>query len=253
MRARVLFLSCLLAAAAAAGLWLGVAGLPAGDGPAPRSLEERVRQYLIAHPEVLNEAADAFQRRRERERAAETLKLLTALKDQVRSAGDLPVLGNPEGDVTVVEFFDYRCPYCKRTLEELRRLVGGDPKLRLVFKEFPILGPDSLIASRAAVASRKQGKYVALHIALMSHRGALDAETVMGIAKEAGLDTARPRADMEDGEVSEILKETQALAARLGIEATPTLIIGDDVHAGYADLDTLKRLVARARAGCKSC
>jgi protein-disulfide isomerase len=253
MRARVLFLSCLLAAAAAAGLWLAVLGLPAGDGLPPRSLEERVRQYLITHPEVLNEAADAYQRRRERERSAETLKLLTELRGRVRSAGDLPVLGNPEGDVTVVEFFDYRCPYCKRTLEELRRLVGGDPKLRLVFKEFPILGPDSLIASRAAIASRKQGKYLAFHIALMSHQGALDAETVMAIAREAGLDTARLRADMEDREASEILKETQALAVRLGIEATPTLIIGDEVHAGYADLDTLKRLVARARAGCKSC
>jgi protein-disulfide isomerase len=254
MSPRVLFLVSVIAAAVGGALWLAVSGLPGGEGATrPSSLEERVRRYLIAHPEVLNEAADAFQRRRQREETAARVKVMTQLKGALRANGGLPVMGNPKGDVTVVEFFDYRCPYCKQALTELQRLVAQDKNLRLVFREFPILGPQSLLASRAAIAAREQGKYLEMHVALMAHGGALDESTVMEIAKAQGVDTARLRADMEKPQVMTMIKESLALAGRLGVEATPTLIIGDEVYAGYAEIAVLKDLVARARANCRSC
>jgi protein-disulfide isomerase len=256
MGPRVLFLSCVIAAAIGGSLWLAVQGLPSetGESATPQlSFEERVRRYLIAHPEVLNEAADAFQRRRKAEEDAARVKTMTDLKGTLRAAAGLPVLGNPKGDVTVVEFFDYRCPYCKQALAELQRLVRDDKNVRLVFREFPILGPQSLFASKAAIAARDQGKYLEMHGALMLHRGALDENTVMEIAKGQGLDVARLRVEMEKPEVMAVIKESLVLAGHLGVEATPTMVIGDEVHAGYAEIATLKELVARARAQCKSC
>ncbi|MDH3240040.1 MAG: DsbA family protein [Alphaproteobacteria bacterium] len=254
MGPRLLFLSCMAVATVGVALWLAVSGLPDGEGAVRQnSLEERVRRYLIAHPEVLNEAADAFQRRRQREETAARIKVMSELKATLRTTGGLPTLGNPGADVTVVEFFDYRCPYCKQALGELQRLVSEDKNVRLVFREFPILGPDSLVASRAAIAAREQGKYLEMHRALMSHTGALDEKKVMEIAEGHGVDITRLRADMEKPQVMAKIKESLALAGRLGIEATPTLIIGDEVHAGYAEIAILKDLVGRARAGCKSC
>lgn len=253
MRRRFMFLIALTAASALTGVWLAVLGLTAGEGGTPGTLEERVRRYLIAHPEVLNEAANAYQARRAAERSANLMKALASVKGRLRDTKGLPALGNPKGDVTVVAFFDYRCPYCKRTWAELDRLIESDAGLRLVLKEFPILGPDSLFASKAAIAAREQGKYPALHRALMSHKGPLGALTVMAIAKDLGLDTDRLRRDMDKPEVKAIIGDSFALASRLEIDATPTMVIGDEVHAGYADLDTLKELVGRARAGCKTC
>lgn len=253
MQRSIAFLFVLVVAAAASGVWIAVQGLSDGKGNAPLSLEERVRQYLIANPEVLNEAADAFQRRRAKERAAEVQKTLLAVKEHLRNPKDLPVLGNPNGDVTVVEFFDYRCPYCKRTWAELEKLVEADPNLRLVFKEFPILSPESLFASRAAIAAREQGKYIAFHRALMTYEGEFTTDAVIEVARDLGLDIERLRSDMEKPVVEAIIGESHALASKLGIEATPTLVIGDKIHAGYADLATFQDLVKRARSGCKTC
>lgn len=254
MRQRFLFFSTVILAATGAALWLAVVGLPSAEAPARQDgFEERIRRYLIANPEVLNEAADAFQRRRRAEEDAARIKVMAGLKGSLRIADGLPVMGNPEGDVTVVEFFDYRCPYCKQALDELRRLVASDKNVRLVFREFPILGPQSLLASRAAIAAREQGKYVEMHIALMEHKGDFGEAAVMEIAKAQGLDLDRLRADMEKPEVMAIIKRSLALAGKLGIEATPTLIIGDEVHPGYLDAAGLKELLARARSECKTC
>jgi len=254
MGLRVLFLSCIIVAAAGGSLWLAAIGLPDGAGSARQnSLEQRVRRYLIANPEVLNEAADAYQQRRKEREAAARINVMKGLKGTLRKSGGLPVLGNPKGDVTVVEFFDYRCPYCKRALTELQRLVGEDKNLRLVFREFPILGPQSLVASRAAIAAREQGKYLEMHDALMAYKGQLDEKTIMAIAAGQGVDIARLRADMEKPQVMALINESMILARRLGVRATPTMIIGDVVHAGYAEMGVLKDLVARARAGCETC
>jgi protein-disulfide isomerase len=165
----------------------------------------------------------------------------------------LPVLGNPKGDVTVVEFFDYRCPYCKQALNALQRLIRDDPNLRLVFKEFPILGPESVYASRVAIASREQGKYLELHHALMSHRGKFDQKSVLNIARGVGLDVDRLLVDMRKPQVEAMIKEASLIADRLAITGTPAIIIGDEVVPGYVDLVTLKTLVVAARRKCTTC
>lgn len=254
MKLRFLFLASILAAGIGAGLALGLATLP-GRQDAARQMDfnERVRDYLISHPEVLMEAAQVFQQRSSARRVAQRKGTLKALGKVIRSPRGLPVLGNPEGSVTVVEFFDYRCPYCKRSLDEVRRLIADDPDLRLVFKEFPILGPQSVFASRVAIAANEQGKYLETHEALMSHRGAFDEEAVMAIAREVGLDLARLRADMAKPAVARMIAENKLLADRLAISGTPAFIIGDELLPGYADVVGLKKLVLQARQNCDTC
>lgn len=249
----VLFVSILLAGIAV-GLALAVYTLPTRDDVARQmAFNERVREYLISHPEVLMEAAQIFERRSSAKRVAQRQRTLAALNKVIRSSRGLPVLGNPEGDVTVVEFFDYRCPYCKRSLDELHRLVADDPNLRLVFKEFPILGPQSVFASRVAIAASEQGKYIEIHEALMSHHGAFDEDSVMAIAREIGLDEARLRADMIKPRVERMIAENRLLADRLAISGTPAMIIGDELLPGFADIVTLKKLVLQARRRCDTC
>jgi protein-disulfide isomerase len=254
MKLRFLLISTMLLAGIGAGLALAVLSLPdREDVVRHMSFNHKVRSYLISNPEIFAEAAQALQKRADRQRVAQRKSSLAALKRLVRSPRGLPVLGNAKGDVTVVEFFDYRCPYCKQSLEVLQRLVSDDPNLRLVFKEFPILGPESVYASRAAIASREQGKYLELHHALMSHRGQLDQKSVLNIARGVGLDTDRLLVDMEKPKVQAIIKEARLIADRLAITGTPALVIGDEVVPGYADLVTLKRLVREARRKCTTC
>ena len=154
MRLRFLLISFALLAIVGAALGLAVLSLPSREDVARQmSFDQKVRNTLISNPQIFAEAARILQNRSERQRAAQQVATLAALKRVVRSPRGLPVMGNPKADVTVVEFFDYRCPFCKRSLGVLRRLLGGDPNLRLVFKEFPILGPESVYASRMAIAS----------------------------------------------------------------------------------------------------
>ena len=159
------------------------------------------------------------------------------------------MLGNPAGDVIVVEFFDYRCPYCKRSAPVVDQLVKEDGRIRRVMKEFPILGPESVFASRAALAAKAQGKYEPLHRLLIGAKGALDQEMVMKLAKDAGLDTERLKRDMNAPVIDDILKKNRELASQLEITGTPAFIIGKEFVPGAAELDAFKAIVARARKG----
>lgn len=254
MRLRFLLISLVLLASVGAALGLAVLSLPSRQDVAGQmSFDQKVRNYLISNPEVFTEAAQILRKRSDRQRVTQRKRSLAALKRVLRAPRGLPVLGNAKGDVTVVEFFDYRCPYCKRSLDVLRRLVSDDPNLRLVFKEFPILGPESVYASRMAIASRAQGKYLELHNALMSHRGQFDRKSLFDIARGVGLDIDRLGADMRKPWVGAMIKEARFLADRLAITGTPALIIGDEVVPGYADLVTLKTLVLEARRKCTTC
>ena len=170
-------------------------------------------------------------------------------KDELAFDPGSPVLGNPTGDVTVVEFFDYRCPYCKRTAPVIDQLVKEDGRIRRVMKEFPILGPESLFASRVALAAKAQGKYEPLHRLLIGAKGALDQDTVMKFAKEAGLDMDRLKRDINAPAIDEILKKNRELAGQLEITGTPAFIIGKEFVPGAAELDTFKTIIARARKG----
>ena len=192
MRLRFLLISLVLVASVGAALALAVLSLPSRQDVAGQmSFDQKVRNTLISNPEIFAEAAQILQKRSDRRRVVQRKTSLRALRKVLRAPRGLPVLGNPKADVTVVEFFDYRCPYCKRSLDVLRQLVSDDPGLRLVFKEFPILGPQSVYASRMAIASTEQGKYLELHHALMSHRGQFDQKSLLAIARGVGLDIDR--------------------------------------------------------------
>jgi protein-disulfide isomerase len=158
-----------------------------------------------------------------------------------------PVLGNPSGDVTVVEFLDYRCPYCKAMHQPIADMIAADGNVRVVIKEFPILGDDSLFAARAALAAGKQGKYAEMHAALMTFKGKLSAKDVESTAAQLGLDVVRLKDDMAAPEVDQELQQNYNLAESLGINGTPAFIIGDTLIPGALKLDDLKAHIAKAR------
>ncbi len=168
-------------------------------------------------------------------------------RDELLSDSASPVGGNPDGDVTVVEFFDYQCPYCKRIFPSIQALLAEDRNLRYVFKEFPILGKESIFAARAALAAQRQGKYLEFHAALMPAKGKLTETRVMRLAESVGLDVDRLRRDMADGTIDAMIRRNLDLADGLGIFSTPVFIIGDTQVPGAVEVDTLKTLIARAR------
>jgi protein-disulfide isomerase len=210
-------------------------------------VEQIVREYLLSNPEIIVEAIEGLEGKRRRAAEMSQRDALGTRRDQLNNDPDSPVAGNPNGDVTVVEFFDYRCPYCKQVAPTLTQLLQEDGKVRLVFKELPILGPDSVVASRAALAARAQGKYAQMHEALLRHRGTFDEQAIAKIATDAGLDAARLKADMAKPEISAIIDKNRQLARDLSLTGTPAFIVGDKVVPGAADLNTLKMLVADAR------
>jgi protein-disulfide isomerase len=209
--------------------------------------EQRVRQYLLKNPEVIMEALQILQ---ERQRVAEAENLKRAIAEhteEILKDPAAPVGGNPDGEVTLVGFFDYNCPYCRRVAPTVTELEEADPDLRLIYKEFPILGPGSQFAARAALASRRQGKYVAFHNALMQATEQVAEATVMKVARDVGLDTEQLRADMQDPAIQEAIARNLQLADALGITGTPSFIIGEEIVPGAVDLRTLQSLIARAR------
>lgn len=220
--------------------------------PEERSLlRSEVRRYLLEHPEVIMEAIEVLEARR---REAETLAdrdLVARHQEALWNDGFSYVAGNPEGDVTVVEFLDYNCGFCKRAHDEVRELIETDPGLRYVVKEFPILGPSSRLAAQAALAATMQDegrRYLAFNDALMSHQGQLSERAVFDYADDVGLDVRQLRRDMELPEVSERIARTQRLARSLRIEGTPSFVIGGQLVRGYVPLERMREAVARERA-----
>ena len=175
------------------------------------------------------------------------LYLHFANKDALFNDPDSPVAGNPMGDVTVVEFFDYHCPYCKAVAAPLNQLIQEDKGVRLVLKEFPILGEDSILASHAALASVGQGKYWAFHQALMEHRGKFDMDVIKSIATKVGIDPVKLEADMGQQQIEPMISANHTLARTLDLNATPTFIIGDQVIEGAVPLERLKEIIKQVR------
>jgi len=179
----------------------------------------------------------------------ENSRRIAAYRDQIFSDPRSPVAGNPAGDVTIVEFFDYHCSYCKTVSGPLDRLLAEDKGVRLVLKEYPILAKDSVVAARAALAAAAQGKYWEFHQALMAHRGKFDMPALKSMAASVGLDADRMEADMEASSMLEDLRGNHALAESLGVAGTPTFVIGDRIIPGALSVDDLKELIAEARKG----
>lgn len=225
--------------------------------PQHGAIEKIVHDYLVQHPEVLQEAMAELQKRQE---AAEAEKHKVAVKahaDLLFNSPDQVVLGNPKGDVTFVEFFDYNCGYCKRALSDMLTLMSSDPELRVVLKEFPVLGPASVEAARVAVAVRMQDKtgkkYLEFHQKLLGSRGHADGARALAVANEIGMDMERIQQDMKSGNVEKTLKQDFGLAEALGLNGTPSYVIGDDVVIGAVGLAALKEKINTARCGKASC
>ncbi len=221
---------------------------PAFDAREERAIREIVADYLRQNPEIILEAVRLLRERRAQAEGDRRRRAILRLRDRLERDPNSPVGGNPDGDVTIVEFFDYRCPYCKRVAPTVRELLERDGNIRLVYKEWPILGPDSEFAARAALAARKQGKYLEFHDRIMAQER-VDETSVLAAARELGLDVERLRADMRSPETERHLAETMELAERLGITGTPAFVVGEELIPGMADRATLEQLVARAREG----
>lgn len=212
------------------------------------AIQQLVRDYLLTHPEVLIEASQVYRQRQQEIQERQAREMLVSRRSELNDDPDSPVVGNPDGDVVIVEFFDYRCPYCVRVAEGLRETVEDDGNIRLVMKEFPILGPESLIAARMALASVQQDKYEELHFALMEVSGGLTEETAFRVAENVGLDLDQLRQDMESPEIDDMLQRNFTLAQALQINGTPAFIVGDEIVRGALDMRSLRHIVAQARA-----
>jgi protein-disulfide isomerase len=241
-------------ACVAVAILLGVAAPAYADEPAEAAelpveqIEKIVREYLLREPEVIYQALEELQRRQAEAAAARQLAAIAANEGKLLNDPTSPVGGNPDGDVTLVEFFDYRCAYCRRVVSSMRALLDEDRGLRVVFKELPVLGPDSVRAARAALASRKQARYVAFHFALMTSDD-LSLAGIRAAARAVGLDPDRLEADMAAPEVLAAIEANYALANELGIEGTPAFVIGDQLIPGAVDKVRLEQLIAQARSG----
>ena len=214
-----------------------------------------IHDYLMKNPEVLREALQELdQRQKQAEDAARKEALSSKAAAIFRQDGDL-VGGNPKGKVTVVEFFDYNCAYCRKAFPDVMKMIGDDNDIRLVMKEFPILGPGSTYAARAALASRKQGKYWQFHIAMMSHDGRIDEATADEVAASVGLDVTKLKADMAANDVSSVIDRNVGLADSLNIQGTPAFIIDETVIPGAIGYDGLVAAVKQVRdhGGCQLC
>ncbi|WP_137390547.1 DsbA family protein [Rhodoligotrophos defluvii] len=213
---------------------------------------ETIRQYLLENPEFLREVIQALDQKEQQQQLAQAADAIKEnAKAIFRDEKDF-VAGNPEGDVTVVEFFDYNCGYCKRSQPDLMALLKQDKNVRFVLKEFPILGPGSLVAAKAAIAAKNQDKYWEFHNALMAHNGSLDEAAVFATAKKVGLDLEKLKADMQGEAVTAQIEDGYRLARELGIQGTPAFVIGDKFLPGAVGLDALTKTVAEVR-GSGSC
>jgi len=211
------------------------------------AVDKMIHDYLLSHPEVLIQAVQAADDKLKSDARDKAQKTLAEKRKDVFDDPSSPVAGNPHGDVTMVEFFDYRCPYCKQVEPSLEKVIADDHHLRFVYKEFPVLGPVSITAARAALAARKQGKYDAFHRAMMAAKGQISDQTVMDVAGSVGLDIVQLKRDMESPDVDKTLKSDMALADALDISGTPAFIIGNQIIPGAIDLDALKQAIADAR------
>ncbi|HZP69069.1 MAG TPA: DsbA family protein [Pseudolabrys sp.] len=220
-------------------------------------VERIVREYLIAHPEIIQDAMAELDRR---QTAAQAEKHKAAIKEYSRALFSSPrqvVLGNPDGNVTFVEFFDYNCGYCKRAMDDMLTLLKDDPKLKVVLKEFPVLGPGSVEAAQVAVGVRMQDKtgkkYLEFHQKLLGGRGEANKARALAVAKDIGIDMTRLEKDMAGPEVKATLQESFKLAEALGLNGTPSYVIGDNVVVGAVGLEALKEKVNTSRCGKSSC
>lgn len=233
-----------------------IAGPAAAQSVADMSDAERdafraeVRAYLLENPEVLMEAMEVLEERQAAEQAAADAAMIAAVEDELYDSERSWVGGNPEGDVTLVEFVDYRCSFCRRAHPEVEELIASDGNIRLIMKEFPILGEQSVLASRFAIATLQvegDAAYKQVHDALITMRGDVNELSLELVAEDLGLDTDAIVAQMDSDAVTEVIRANHMLAQQLGITGTPTFVLDGQMLRGYLPLDGMRERVAEAR------
>jgi protein-disulfide isomerase len=220
------------------------------------AVQQIVREHLIANPEIIREAIDALQRKEQDAELVAQTEIISEDQERIFASTRQVVVGNPEGAVTLVEFFDYNCGYCKRALVDMQRLVEGDEDLRIVLKEFPVLGEDSVEAARVAIAVNMvaPARYLDFHIALLTEPGHADGPKAMAVAEELGIDMAQVRASILLPEVQATITEVYELANKLSLTGTPSYVTAKEVVVGAVGYDTLKTRIEEARAcGADGC
>ena len=205
------------------------------------ALNDMIRDYILANPDVVREALINLADREERERIEQAMGILRM------DIGD-PILGNPEGGFTIYEFTDYNCGYCKRVFQPLQELIATDDDIRLVVKEFPILSQTSVLAAQAGIAAQAQGVFPDFHAAMMTARGAITMDSIIDAAESAGADIDRLQADMNSPAVAAIIDRTRMAAQALEISGTPGLVIGSQVIPGAISVEQMREIVAAERA-----
>jgi protein-disulfide isomerase len=240
------FFRSLLVTAAGAGLLFSATSAQAFTEAEKAELGTIIHEYIMENPQVLFEATDKYRADQEAQAELEAQEALKSNYDALTSK-DAPFLGNPDGDIVVVEFYDYNCGYCKRALPDLMALVDENKDVRVVLHDMPILGPSSRTAALWAMAAHEQGKYPEYHAALMKHSGGKDEAALSRLAKDVGLDVEKLKADAQSQKVSAAVDESVALARSLGISGTPAFIVEGQMFRGYIGEAGLKAAVEQAR------
>jgi len=217
------------------------------DGLDEARIKELVLETIRENPSIVMEAVAILEQRQADATAVARADLLKNQRELLEQDENAPVLGNPEGDVTIVEFFDYNCPYCRRAMDEVQGLLEADSNIRLVYREWPILGDGSVFAAKAALAARNQGKYDAFHWAMMGMTGRAEEASVMRVAASVGLDVDQLRRDMDAPEIEQHIATSMDLAQALGFNGTPSFVIGDELVPGYVEQSKLEEIVDLTR------
>ncbi|SEQ87217.1 Protein-disulfide isomerase [Faunimonas pinastri] len=249
----------LLNIVAAGALAASLAPLPAmaeTSAPQKSEIEGIVHDYLLAHPEVIAQAIQKLQTRQQEQEKDQQTQAIAGLHDKIFDSTNQAVIGNPKGKVTLVEFFDYNCGYCKHSLPDMQALVKANPDLRVVMKEFPILSQGSLDAARISVAVKDlfPDEYPRFHVELLGRNGNASTQKALAVAKDLGLDTAALQKQAAKPEVDQNFAEVRQIADALGISGTPSWVIGNEEISGAVGFDALQEKIAAVRScGNTSC
>jgi len=217
------------------------------DDAQKTAIGETIKEYLMENPKVIFDAIDKFRAQEEAEKL-EMAKTKISENVEYLTNADAPSVGNPNGDVTVIEFFDYNCGYCKKALTDIQAVIDNDENVRVVFKELPILGPTSRTAALWALAAHKQGKYFDYHVALMEHKGPKKEAELEKLAKDKGLDVEQMKKDIASGDIETELKNIMEVSRDIGVSGTPAFIIGDKFIPGYVGESGLRQAIEETRA-----
>jgi protein-disulfide isomerase len=230
-------LAVIMAGAAGAVL---AAGAPGAGNADKAAIEKIVRDYILEHPEIIPQAMERLQNR-------EVTQLLESNREEIETPFAGAVAGNPEGDVSLVVFFDYACPYCRQGHKDVARLAAEDKGLKIVYRDFPVLSPASDEAAMAALSAAQQGKYGRFHDTMFETPGKVTHERTVAMVRSAGLNEMQTAKDLQSPALKAEIKKNLELGRALGLTGTPSYVVGNEILSGAVGYDRLKAAVAKAR------